>query len=422
LVEARLSPDTLAILQALQFRDASVEGLAALNDRQWDDLLPRCDALQITLLLGSRCGEALPASARRQIAGRYRDFELRMTRIHRQLGAVADELHRENIPFAVLKGFSHAPDLCPDPILRAQGDIDLWFEPSTVHAAYAAMQRLGYRGGRPSEGKRHLPPLIMPQPFKWNGNFAEAPISFELHHQLWSEEAEYIGIPWLEDMWERRYRKPFHGRTYDVLALPDLVGFAALHFFVHLIHGDLPLQRLWEIAHILQSRAADEDFWQTCADLHSRELRRIETLVFVIAAGWFNCDLPLSVVEAKEELPDDVKLWLREFMFSPLRAKEDSNKDYLWLRLPMIARPLARAKVFFVTLFPLQLPEFIDPSDPEKRVPVLTNFAQRRTYLLARIKRHISAIVPTLRGAIAWLVKCGLRKGLRSIFLRKRFA
>jgi hypothetical protein len=47
---------------------------------------------------------------------------------------------------------------------------------------------------------------------------------------------------------------------YTFYAMPIFFGFAALHLLLHLLHGDLPLQRAWEIARFLGTHACDEDF------------------------------------------------------------------------------------------------------------------------------------------------------------------
>ena len=52
------------------------------------------------------------------------------------------------------------------------------------------------------------------------------------------------------------------GRAIPVLCEADTLAFAALHLLMHVLHGDLRLQRAWEIAHFVHTRADDDDFWR----------------------------------------------------------------------------------------------------------------------------------------------------------------
>ena len=286
----------------------------------------------------------------KKIARRRAEFELRHQRIQGQLAQVADVLNAEGIPFAVLKGFTHSPSLTPDPALRAQGDIDLWCPPADAVRAYDALRREGYQAGR-SDSARHLPPLALCSYGEWSGNLADLPIHVELHHSLWSTETEHIRVPHTEAMWERRIPRSFGDRTYDVLALPDLIGFAALHIFLHLSHGDLPLQRVWEIAHFLEHGSVGDEFWQQRDAWHSRELRRIETVVFRIAADWFHCRLPARVQADVEALPNATRCWLDDFSLSPVTSHLDGNKHHVWLRFAVASGANERASLAANALF-----------------------------------------------------------------------
>ncbi len=101
--------------------------------------------------------------------------------------------------------------------------------------------------------------------WKWRGDRfdPEMPIAVELHYELWSAEAEYITLPGIDSFWDRKQSRVFDGRGIDVLRDEDLLGFAALHLLLHVIHGELPLQRAWEIANFLHRSAHDLRFWQS---------------------------------------------------------------------------------------------------------------------------------------------------------------
>ena len=133
--EAGVPIPVLAVIEALRFRDPSLDRLQSLNAKQWAWLLPWCEARQLTVMLSHFGGDALPPEARRHVESRRVDFEMRLDRIKRQIADIADALAARNLPFVVLKGFTHAPALTPDPVWRTQGDIDLWCPPEQAAAA-----------------------------------------------------------------------------------------------------------------------------------------------------------------------------------------------------------------------------------------------------------------------------------------------
>lgn len=403
-----------AVLRALRFRERSCDDLSRVGPQEWERLLPWCDTCQITLLLGEVCGEALPQRIRGIVAEKYADYEMRLKLLKQELSDMAAQLCSEAVPFVLLKGFTHVPALCPDPVVRAQGDIDLWCPNGYAGEACTALRQIGYAPIRTSRSDRHIPPMAIPRQWRWNGRVSEVPISVEIHHRLWSDEGEHIPIGDLSGIWNRRELRTFDGQQYPVLCQPDLVGFAALHFFLHLIHGDLPLQRLWEIAYFLHQHSADRGFWSEWQCLHSPELQRVEALVFAIADGWFGCDLPEQALELRAQLPLAAQTWLRQFLFAPVEAENDSNKNYIWLRLAFMRGLAARGSVFLSGLAPPRIGALLQGSHSRASAAMILLNARR---MLGRGIGNVCAIPPTLTGGIKWAARCcGFRRGIGAFF------
>jgi hypothetical protein len=302
---------------------------------------------------------------------------------------IADAMRNRGIEFVVLKGITHAPALTPHPLLRAQGDIDLWFEASSIHDARTVLLELGYqprRGTQTRDDRRHLAPMARPSSWKWRGDIfdPEMPIHVEAHFQLWSDDAEHVPIPGQMDFWTRRTARDFSGGSLPVLCGPDLLGFAALHFLLHLLHGDLPLQRAWESAFFLHANARNEEFWERHRQLHSPALRRMETVAFAIAQAWFHCDLYDGVRRGIHALADDVRLWLDHFALSPLKQRSNPNKHELWLHMALIPTMTGRASVLFRRLFPFVV-------------------GRKGGMSASRLVHHCRTFKPTLTGGLHWL-------------------
>jgi hypothetical protein len=373
-----------ALMQALRFQPRCAAGLSELSEREWRALLAFCDTAQLTLLLGCVAAEALPGWVRDRIRGNAADYAPRFRRLKSTLFEIGTEFEQRGIPYVVLKGITHAPDFTPDPMLRAAGDIDLWCPKERVIEARDALVEIGFRVAGESPG-RHLPPMVREKSWKWTGNYfaPDLPIAIELHFELWDEPAEFIAAPGTDAFRRRRVMIGFEGRQLPALAAPDALGFACLHSLMHILHGDLRLERVWEIAHFLHERADDAAFWTAWQSLHAPPLRQLEAVMFQLAACWFGASLSLVAEAEIARLPADVRLWLENYSLSPVEGLFHPRKDEIWLHLALVESPRHRRTVFLRRTFPvgrISMPVFV----------------------LARCTHHLRALIPTVAGAVRW--------------------
>jgi hypothetical protein len=394
-----------AVIRALRFRDRSAEGLASIPEEEWPRLIDWCCRKQLIVMLGEFGHEVLPGSVQKRIAAIRHGFEHRTNQLIDQLAGISDILSARGIEFVVLKGLSHSPGLTPNMLWRAQGDIDLWCQRQDVYEAHQLLRGYGYVQ-RHSSSSRHLAPLMLPNNWIWNGNYTEIPVGVELHHKLWSENSERIAVPGEDEMWRRRRQRPFFGRSYNVLAPIDVIGFAALHLLLHLLHGDLPLQRAWEIAFFLQQRSKDAAFWEQWRRLHPPELRELEALVFRIVQLWFWCDAPGCITAEIAKLPESAQLWLRHFPLEPLRSERNRNKNFLWLHVSLIDSMKDRFVVARQQLFPLELRPALERGRQSSKNGSRQRALASINVLRERIGLHAQSILPTLNGGFAlWRLK-----------------
>ena len=422
LSRARLPEHARAVLEALQFENSSTARLESLSEADWYRCLAFCDRRQLTLVLGHCCRPSLPSWVLKRIEQNRADYSQRFEGLLADLGQIADLLETHGIRYVLLKGPSHSPDLTPDPVLRVQGDIDIWCQPGEVEAAREALQDLGYRPMGASEG-RHLAPMIRPYSWKWAGYpFAsDMPVSVELHHRLWDEEFEAIRMPAEGGFWRRRTGAYMASREFPVLCKADLLGFAALHLLMHLLHGDAPLQRCWEIANFVHGHREDRIFWLEWRRSHPSELRQLETTVFALAAAWFGCALPLVVAEELAGLPEDVQTWLEHFALAPLESLFRPNKCEVFLQLAFVEGWRNKSGILCRRLLPLRSP---DPSPlAVSNVAGLhgtcRRLGQRVSFAAARTGHHVRALLPTLYACAWW---CWRRTRLGTGFLQFQLA
>jgi hypothetical protein len=398
----------LAALEVFQFHNASEDRLALLTEIEQRRFFMWCDTRQLSLALSHVSGPRSPAWVLRLVHERAARYELRFQKLKRQLFEIVEALDLAGLEFVMLKGLSHAPALTPDARLRAQGDIDLWLRGSSVYKAHNVLTRLGYRPVLASKS-RHLAPLSRPGNWKWRGDLfdPEMPISVELHYELWSEQTEYISLPELQQFWERKKLRDFDGHQINVLCDEDLLGFAALHLLLHLLHGDLPLQRAWEIARFLDAHATDKLFWTSRRTSHPAVLKRLETSVFYLVTKWFQCRSNQELRAEFQGLPPMVKLWLKNYCLTPLSREWAPNKLETLLHFAFLSNSKDRVRVLFRRLAPLSVPSFSDKAQVQQSAAVrLINHRRQLQLVSRRLVYHLITFLPALFDGIRWLWLC----------------
>lgn len=405
----------VAVLEALRISRPNFELLESLDEREWTRALHLCDASQLTLTLGHVCRPALPAWVRGRIEGNHASYEKRFARLQCALFDIASRLGAKKIDFVLLKGFAQPDGFTPDPVLRAQGDIDLWCLPESVFDAQAVLLELGYHPIGPTKG-RHLPPMARERTWEWRGDYFDPalPIPVDLHYKLWDEELEQLEGPCEPELWERRGARAARGQHLPVLCDADAIGFAALHLLMHTLHGDVRLQRAWEIAHFLQSRLEDGEFWREWAALHSPQFRQLEMLVFRLACEWFGAQLPQALEEEAERLNEDVKFWIDQYALSPVEALFVPKKTELWLHLALLSSYQAKVRVFLRRMFPVNFSRVLGTPNSDAGARTGMRGRSGLQFLRGRIFHHTSTLLPTLVEGVRWW---WLRQGLGRQFL-----
>jgi MFS family permease len=396
-----------ALLRALQFSHADYSELERLDQAEWQKLLALCDSTQLTLLLGSLCGLNLPKQIRTRIERNYLDNAKRFERLEAAVIEISDCLTQRSIDFCLLKGFAHSPDFTPDPRLRAQGDIDLWCQPGQLMEARAVLLDLGYRPFGKSKG-RHLDPMIRETNWKWCCDYyaSDLPIPIDLHFSIWDEKMEGIPGPGELDLWRRRCAFAVEGCSIQVLDPADALAFAALHLMMHLLHGDLRLQRAWELAYFIQNRVDDHEFWARWRKYHAGESGQLQLIAFTLVCRWFQCRWPEALENEPESLPEDVLLWLSRYAFSPIENLFVPNKDEVWLNLCLLQSFKAKARVLLRRLLPVKaVTEGNAPNNSTQPKKGSATFWRMR-FLLERSFIHARTMpITCLRGVEWWWIR-----------------
>ncbi len=290
----------------------------------------------------------------------------------------------------VLKGFTHVPDFTPDPNTRVQYDLDLYVPPAQKEKARDALLGLGYEPVGRMEGLAmdHLPTMVRKTGWQWRGDYfdPDLPPAVEVHFRFWDSDTERLRAEGVEQFWDRR--------EGNQLALVDRLGYAALHLTRHLLRGNVKACHVWELANFLDTHR-DPAFWDEWRTLHSPSLRRLESVAFLLAKSWFDCEVEI------EDLPRDAHRWFERYRWSAL---DPSNKHELWLHTSLVESTADRIAILRRRLIPGSLPGPVDAihiANPSFRRR--TKAALRNTiYAASRAAHHIRLFVPTIYEGLKW--------------------
>jgi hypothetical protein len=402
-----------ALISALSFHNGKPELLQDLDASEWQQLLVFGDQMHLTIPLAQVCSDYLPgwvcARVNRNLADNARRFQI----IKATYAEIADALRMANIDHLVLKGFTKVPDYAPDARHRIQSDIDLFCPLATIFQARDALSALGYRAqhGFDDMPWDHLPPLRRRTLWQWRGNAydPEMPLTIELHHCLWDHAATRCGPESMSQFWQRRVVRRLEEITFPTLSPIDSLGYAALNLLRDLLRVGIVTSQVYELAWFLHHNSHNEELWRSWTLMHDDELRRLESVSFLLARTWFHCDLPEAADTEIKRLPVGTRCWFEAHATSPspmgwLRP----NKDAVWLHSSLLASAAEKRRVIFGRL----LPRRVLPVDAAiaNRVPncspnegsVSYNYSRYFVYLFARVTYNLKVLPSTLWHGFCW--------------------
>lgn len=401
-------------MAALQFSSPDASPLTRLNAAEWKRTLAFCDRAQLTLPLALLSRDRLPDDVRARTDRNLAGNAERWQRVQAAYREVAAPFEREQIEFAVLKGFSHCPCFVQNPRQRPQYDIDLLLPKDQLLHARDLVLKLGYEPLRASNGRvDHLPTMIRKTGWQWRGDLfdPEIPLSIELHFRLWDQATELFEPTGLDQFWERRESRNLEGLAFTALHPVDAVAYASLHLLRHLLRGDGKPFHLYELASLLDRTSASESFWKQWHEWHDPSLRQLEAICFSLAHRWFDCSLPAAAADEIASLPPEVTRWLELCAFSPLTHLIHPNKDELWLHWTLLDSRRAKWSMLRRRLIP-PVPQ--GPVDavhiPEGEITWRLNIRRRWRYLryaASRVVHHLAALPSVAIGAMQWFAGLG---------------
>ena len=383
-----MTPGVAAIFDALRFDRPSppVDHLTA-------DDLAFADRVQLTPLLARL---ALPSPARTHVDAAIARNALRVQHV-----AAAYQEIAPSFEHLLLKGVTHIPDFVEEARLRVQYDLDLYVPPAQKEKARDALIFLGYEpiGGMEDLAMDHLPTMIRKTGWQWRGDYfdPDLPPAVEVHFRFWDAATERIRVDGLDQFWTRR--------EAHQLALPDRLGYAALHLTRHLLRGQVRPAHVWEIARFLHLHH-DPHFWREWYELHPPSLRRLEAVAFLLAQSWFACALAPEPAGEIAALSPRVHRWFQRYRWSALESNFNPNKHELWLHTSLLDSSSDRVAILRRRLIPSTLAGPVDGVHVPRAQLTLArrvkSFLRNGAYRMSRAIHHARLFVPTVSEGVRW--------------------
>jgi hypothetical protein len=409
----RVPNEVAALLAALQFRDAKLDGILNLTEPEWHSLLRFCELAHLTLPLAQLqiCG--LPVWVSKRLETNVIDNALRFNRVKETYEEVAESFKQAGVDHIVIKGFTQAPDYVLDPRLRQQSDLDLYCPPGQITSAQAVLESIGYVRERQLNYSfaDHTPTMLRLKDWTWRGNAfdPDMPLSVELHFCLWNAKTSGFAIPEIDQFWQRRLSRDIDGMHVRTLSPVDQLGHIALHVLRNLLAKDTIIHHLYELANFLHNHADDDDFWSAWRQSHPSLLRSKEAIALYLAHRWFSCDVHEFVQAEIDKLPATRIAWLLHFGNALCEGMFVENKDVVWLHLSFLPGTYRKLRQLRRTFLPNRVPTPKLPAvvlNERRLLPASDGHAtiEFLRYISRRFASHSKTSLKTLRRGISWRV------------------
>jgi hypothetical protein len=402
-----------ALVSALSFRGAQPELLRALDDSEWQELLVFGDRMHLTIPLAQTCSSYCPDWVQARIAENIADNARRFQVIKNAYNEIAGALTDASVDHVVLKGFTKWPDYVPQANHRMQSDIDLFCSPESVFRARDAIHALGYESQHGVDNMPwvdHLPALRRKTDWHWRGNAydPEMPFNIELHHCFWDCAAAGCGPEFADQFWHRRVQRTLEDISFPALSPIDSLGYLAINLLRDLLRAEIVSSQVYELAWFLHRNSSHDVFWNRWTGMHDPELRRLESVSFLLAKTWFHCDLPQAAEAEIERLPISTRRWFEAPATTPSpMGWMRPNKDRIWLHSSLMKSTAEKRKIILGRLLPKTRPvevvlaDQIPDGSPVKE-SISYQYRRYAEYLFARTGYHLRILPITLWHGLCW--------------------
>jgi len=381
------------------FRDTRTEvhyeRLSHFGYREWAGTYSWLDASGLALYFLDRLrklqlGTAIPERVLRRLEENARDNREKIAHMSDEFIRINLEFEAAGLSYINLKGFTLVPDVCPDPSLRFQLDLDFLVASSDVSICHRILEKLDYRLAGAANTVRE---------FKAGGE--QLPSVRDLYKAKPQRSVEiHIANPENDDVRLQstgsspKMMQSLRGCKFPALPNCDKFLELASHLFKHFKSEWTRASWVLEYSNFINFHSRDEALW---LDVQKRAISNPEISLAVGAATLLadqNFDMPHipdRLTRIVRDLPPLVRLWIERYGDSVLFASFPGTKLYLLLEEVLFSDENAEVYVTRRKLLPLHRPSRAVLRGAEDKF--FSSIKQLRSevgYLLFRLRFHIT--------------------------------
>jgi hypothetical protein len=357
------------------FREARIEihheRLSHFGYREWVGAYSWLDASGLALYFLDRLQKlqletAIPERVLRRLEGNARDNQEKVTHMFEEFVRINREFQAAGLSYVNLKGFTLVPDVCPDPFLRFQLDLDFLVACGDVSSCHKILEKLAYQLAGASSTVREFKAGGGGLPSIRDLYKAKPQRSVEIHMADLKNDKVLLqnagSLPQKIQSW--------CGSNFPTLTNCDKFLELALHLFKHLKSEWTRASWVFEYSNFINFHSREESLW---LDVQKRARDNSDISLAVGVATLLadrNFDMPYIpdvLTQVVRDLPPLVRMWVVRYGDSVLFASFPGTKLYLLLEEVLVSDENAEGYVKRQKLLPLHRPPRVFFGAEEKR-------------------------------------------------------
>jgi hypothetical protein len=219
------------------------------------------------------------------------------------------------LKYAVLKGFSHVPQFCPNAALRHQGDLDYLVDDRSLPTAQRLLEAAGYRLKPPISDQEFVYLLTGVEEPRHGRCYAPEFHAVELHLDVW--DSDLNRLPMMDRLFsvERTAVRRIGELSFPALTEQDAFLLQVLHTCGHLFTYWIRMSCLYEIGYFFTRRASDAAFWNQVAERvgDNYVLQELTVVVSELVAKLFAAPLPQLIQEWGQAVRPAIRVWIDNY-------------------------------------------------------------------------------------------------------------